>query len=320
MKVGMVTDSLAHLSFDELLKQSAELGLDCVEFPTGNWSSAPHINIDTLLEDPNARREFQAKVKDHGLEISALTANGNPLHPKSHVEQDTCLRKTIQLANLMEIERVNAMSGLPGGPGDANPNWITVAWPPECHEILDYQWNEVAIPYWEKMVAYANKEGIQKICLELHGGQLVYNSETALRLRDAVGKTIGVNLDPSHLIWMGADPIACVRELGDSIYHVHAKDSLVDTQNAAVNTLLETRHSAQVSRRSWSYVTLGYGQDEGWWKRFCYALRVAGYNDVLSIEHEDVTLSRYEGVKKSVDLLRRCIAIEESDYELPDIG
>ncbi|PSJ46826.1 hypothetical protein C7I36_02655 [Zobellella taiwanensis] len=319
MKIGMVTDSLAHLSFDELLRQSAELGLDCVEFPTGNWSAAPHINIDALLDSDKNRREFLARVRDHGLEISALTANGNPLHPKSGVEQDACLRKTIRLAALMNIERVNAMSGLPGGRGDANPNWVTVAWPPDCHEILDYQWNEVALPYWQELVAFSNNAGIHKICLELHGGQLVYNCETFNRLRNAVGDTVGVNLDPSHLLWMGADPIACVRELGDAIYHVHAKDALIDNRNCAINSRLETAHSAKVAERSWSYVTLGYGQDEGWWKRFCYALRVVGYDDVLSIEHEDVTLSRLEGVRKSIELLKRSIALEASDYELPNI-
>lgn len=319
MKIGMVTDSLAHLSFDELLYQSAELGLDCVEFPTGNWSTAPHIELDALLESEPRRREFLAKVRDHGLEISALTANGNPLHPKSQREQDGCLRNTIQLAALLGVERVNAMSGLPGGPGDANPNWITVAWPPECHEILDYQWNEVALPYWRDLVGFANNAGIHKICLELHGGQLVYNCQTFQRLRDEVGDTVGVNLDPSHLLWMGADPIACVRELGPSIYHVHAKDAVINGRNCAVNSRLETAHSARVAERSWSYVTLGYGQDETWWKQFCYALRVVGYDDVLSIEHEDVTLSRLEGVRKSVVLLRNSIAEEASDYELPDI-
>ena len=137
MKIGMVTDSLAHLSFDDLLRQGAELGLDCVEFPTGNWSAAPHINLDTLLESDHKRREFLARIHDHGLEISALTANGNSLHPQSGTEHDDCLRKTLQLAAKLNIERVNAMSGLPGGRGDRYPNWVTVAWPPECHEILD---------------------------------------------------------------------------------------------------------------------------------------------------------------------------------------
>lgn len=63
----------------------------------------------------------------------------------------------------------------------------------------------------------------------------------------------------------------------------------------------------------------GLGQSELWWRQFCYELRLGGYDDVLSIEHEDMTLSRYEGVKKSVELRRRCMPVDVSDYELPPI-
>ena len=74
-----------------------------------------------------------------------------------------------------------------------------------------------------------------------------------------------------------------------------------------------------VAERSWSYVTLGYGHGDEWWRAFCCELRLAGYDDVLSIEHEDATLSRLDGVKKSVDLLHRVALFEPSDYELPDV-
>lgn len=319
MKIGMVTDSLSHLDFDGLLKAATELGLDCLEFATGNWSSAPHINIDALLESPEKQREFQAKVKDHGLTISALNANGNQLHPREGEAESIVVDKTIELASRMEIERVNMMSGLPGAPGDSHPNWIITAWPPETSKILAWQWQEKVIPYWENLVEVANGRGIQKLCLELHGNQIVYNVPSFKRLRDAVGPTVGLNLDPSHLFWMGADPLAVVRDVGDCIYHVHAKDTWINPQSCALNSTLETLHHGKVAERSWSYVTLGYGNDELWWRQFCYALRLAGYDDVLSIEHEDMNLQRYEGVKKSVELLQRCMPVEASDYELPPI-
>ncbi|TIQ31819.1 MAG: sugar phosphate isomerase/epimerase [Mesorhizobium sp.] len=305
MKIGMITDSLGNLSFDEMLDASAELGLETLEFACGNWSSSPHIDLAAMLDSAATRAEFVAKVRDHGLTIAALNCSGNPLHPgpqgKKHrqVTEDT-----IRLASLMGIDRVVMMSGLPGGPGDANPNWIITDWPPECADIQRYQWDECIIPYWRDLVSFANNLGIGKLCLELHGHQAVYNVQTLFRLRDAVGETIGANYDPSHPLWMGADPIAAVRKLGSAIYYVHAKDTRIEPIPAAVDGVLDARPPNHYADRAWNYITLGYGHGETWWRQFCVALKQVGYDDVLSIEHEDMMLSPMEGMRKSVALLR----------------
>jgi sugar phosphate isomerase/epimerase len=198
------------------------------------------------------------------------------------------------------------MSGLPGGgPNDATANWVTTAWPPENQAMLDWQWNQAIVPYWKDLAAYARGLGITRIALELHGHQAVYSVSTLRRLREAVGDIIGANFDPSHLMWMGADPIAAIRALGPAIHHVHAKDTAIDPVNAGRDGVLETTPNERFADRAWNYVTLGYGRDEAWWNRFCMTLAVAGYDDVLSIEHEDLLMSPEEGVRKSVDLLRR---------------
>ena len=320
MKVGMVTDGLSSLSFVEVLDAAAKLGLDCVEFATGNWSAAPHIDIDTLLRSRRARDTFTATIRKRNLTVSALTCNGNSLHPgKSGRAHDNVIRKTIELAPQIGVDRVVLMSGCPGAPGDQHPNWITVAWPPETTAILEWQWNEVLIPYWRELVDFAEKSGVHHLCLELHGGQNVYNVETFQRLRDACGDVIGVNFDPSHLMWMGADPIAAVEALGSAIFHVHAKDTRIDRRNTALNSRIETRPSTRASERSWNYVTLGYGHGEDFWRAFCLALRRVGYDGVLSIEHEDMALSPMEGMRKSVELLKRVYIVEPASYELPSI-
>ena len=305
MKIGMITDSLGNLSFDEMLRASAELGLETLEFACGNWSSAPHIDLAAMLDSAATRAEFVAKVRDHGLTIAALNCSGNPLHPgpqgKKHrqVTEDT-----IRLASLMGIDRVVMMSGLPGGPGDANPNWIVTDWPPECADIQRYQWDDCIIPYWRDLVKFSNNLGIRKLCLELHGHQAVYNVQTLFRLREAVGETVGANYDPSHPMWMGADPIAAVRKLGSAIYYVHAKDTRVEPIPAAIDGVLDARPPNHYAERAWNYITLGYGHGETWWRQFCTALKQVGYDDVLSIEHEDMMLSPMEGMRKSVALLR----------------
>lgn len=300
MKIGMITDSLGGVGFDELLRLSASLGIEMLEFAGGNWSSAPHLKLDEMVESAAARREFQAKLRDHGFTISALNCSGNPVHPGEHGKRhDAVTRKIIKLANLMGVERVVMMSGCPGGPGDANANWVTTDWPPEMQTILAYQWNDVLIPYWRDLVAYANGLGVRRLCLELHGHQNVYNVETFWRLREAVGETVGVNFDPSHLMWMGADPLAAIRALGDAIYHVHAKDTYVDPVVAGTNGRLDPKPGNQPRERAWNYVTLGYGHGEEWWRQFCAALKLVGYNDVLSIEHEDQLMSPLEEIGRA---------------------
>jgi len=304
MKIGMITDSLSDLGMDELLKTSAELGIERLEFAGGNWSRAPHLRLDALLESEPERREFLVRLKDHGIQLSALNCSGNPVHPGEHGKRHReVTRKTIKLASLLGVERVVMMSGCPGGPGDANANWVTTSWPAEMQTILKYQWDEVLIPFWRELIAYANGLGIRKLCLELHGHQNVYSVGTFQRLRNAVGPTVGVNFDPSHLMWMGADPLQAIAALDGAIYHVHAKDTKIDAAIAGLNGRIEFKTAPR--ERAWNYVTLGLGHDDAWWRQFCAALRKVGYDDVLSIEHEDVTMTPLEGVRKSVELLKR---------------
>jgi sugar phosphate isomerase/epimerase len=261
-----------------------------------------------MLESKDARQAFLSKIADHGLLISALNCSGNPLFPgaEGHRHHEVTL-KTFRLARLLGVDRIVMMSGLPGGPGDANPNWIVTDWPPECRSILQYQWDERVIPYWRRLVRVARDKGIRRICLELHGHQAVYNPRTLERLRNAVGDVVGANYDPSHPMWMGADPLAAVRALGEAIYYVHAKDTRIEPIAAGIDGVLETRPASEVASRSWNYVTLGFGHGEAWWRQFCAALRMVGYDDVLSIEHEDSMIDPIEGVGKSVELLRNVL-------------
>jgi sugar phosphate isomerase/epimerase len=309
MKIGLNTDSLGQMPLGEVLRVSAELGIASVELCCGNWSSAPHVALDRLVESEPARRELAAAVRDHGLEIAAFNCSGNPLHPGEHGRRhDAVTRKTIRLAGLMGVPRVVMMSGCPGGsPQDSTANWVVTSWPPETQTILRYQWDEVLIPYWRDLVLYAEGQGVRQLCLELHGSQCVYNVETLHRLRDAVGPVVGANFDPSHLMWMGGDPLAAVRALGQSIYWVHAKDTWIEPATAGPHGVLDTKPADDAANRSWRYVTLGYGHGEQWWRLFASALRMVGYDGVLSIEHEDVALPPLDGVRQTVSLLRSIV-------------
>jgi len=308
MQIGMITDSLPDTDFEGMLAIAARLEMERLEFGCGNWSAAPHLALDAMLESAIARREFRARLADHRIGISALNCSGNPVHPgEAGRRHDAVTRKTIRLAALLDVDRVVMMSGCPGAPGDAHANWVTTEWPPEVREILRWQWDDVLVPYWRDLVAYAKSQGVDRLCLELHGHQNVYNVATLLRLRDAVGDTVGAYLDPSHLMWMGADPLAAARALDGAVYYVHAKDTRTDPVIAGINGVIDTTPGSDYRSRSWNYITLGYGHDEAWWRRFVATLAEIGYDGVLSIEHEDPAMSAVEGVEKSVALLRRVL-------------
>ena len=319
MKLGFVSDSLGGMPFTEMLDHAVRMGVSGIEVNTCGWSTAPHFDLKSMLGNAAKQEEFQSAFSDRGLEIISLNANGNPLHPTDPA-QGQGLKDTIRVAGEMGIKTVCTMSGLPAGnPTDTMPNWVVSSWPPETQAILNYQWNEKLIPFWTEIVALANECGVERIALELHGNQCVYNVPSLLKLRAAVGNVVGANLDPSHLFWMGADPLAAAQALGDAVYHVHAKDTMLNAPVQATTSLLENGSLMDIPARSWSYITLGFGHGEEWWRQFCYRLKMAGYDGWLSIEHEDVLLNSLEGLEKSVTLLQGVMPVAASDFKPQDI-
>ena len=316
MKIGMVSDSLGHLPLEKMLATASRMGIQGIEFNAANWTSAPHFNQTKMISDAAARKTFAAALKAQGLELVALNANGNQLHPTEGEKQSADLHGTIRAAGELGVKTVVLMSGLPAGSkSDTMPNWIVSSWPPETQTILKYQWEDVALPYWHKLAKFAKEHGVTKLAVEMHGNQLVFNVPTLLRLRKEIGPIVGANLDPSHMMWMGADAHAAIDALGSAIYNIHAKDTFINRPVCATTSRLENGSLMDIPARAWSYITLGYGNGESWWRDFCYRLRMVGYDGWLNIEHEDVMLNRIEGVQKSVDLLKTVMPAEAGDYK-----
>jgi len=316
VEIGLITDGLGRLPLHEVLDVVADAGLTCVEVASGNWSEAPHVDLAALAGSAGARREFLGAITDRGLTLSALNANGNQLHPVDGPRQDRVLRDTIEVANALGVATVVCMSGLPGGRGDSAPNWITTSWPPENVAIHNYQWDEVAIPYWRDLAAFARDHGV-RLAVEACGGQLVHTVAGLHRLIEATDpEVVGANLDPSHLMWMGADIPTVIASLAGSIFHVHAKDVRVNRAVAARDGLLDATPVDRAQDRAWNYVTLGLGHPRGeaFWADFVYELRAAGYDGVLSIEHEDTLVSAREGVARAAALLRRVALVQAADW------
>ena len=202
-------------------------------------------------------------------------------------------------------------SGCPGDSAHATaPNWVTCPWPPDYRKVLEWQWNEVVTPYWIEHAKFAADHGV-KIAVEMHPGFVVYNPETMLRLRSIAGENVGCNFDPSHLFWQNIDPIAAVRVLAGSIFHVHAKDTQLYPSNLVRAGVLDTKPYTEERDRSWIFRTCGYGHGAEWWSEFISTLRMFGYDSVLSIEHEDSLLSAGEGLTKAANFLNSIVIREQ---------
>ncbi len=315
MKLGVVAVLLQDLPLREALAYLKGAGVPMVEIGCGGFPGKAHCDPEVLLADERKFAEFRESIDIYGMEISALSAHGNAVHPQKEVAEQfhRDFENAVLLAEKLGIHRINTFSGCPGDcPTSRYPNWVTCPWPGDFLEILDYQWNEVLIPYWKKEAVFARSHGVDKICFEMHPGFCVYNPETLLRLRAAVGPEIGANFDPSHLIWQGIDPVRAIYVLKDCIFHFHAKDTAVNAYNVAVNGVLDTKHYSEIADRSWVFRSVGYGNDTKYWKDIVSALRTVGYDDVMSIEHEDSLMSPQEGLSKAIAVLKEAMTFEEA--------
>jgi sugar phosphate isomerase/epimerase len=314
MKLGVFAVLLASKSLEEVLEYLSKSGVQAIEIGTGGYPGNAHANTAELLGDQGKVTALKELIKKYGMEISALSCHGNPVHPQKEIADQfhKDYENTVLLAEKLGVQRVVTFSGCPGdAPGGKYPNWVTCPWPEDFGKILDYQWNDVLIPYWTKASKFSLEHGVDKICLEMHPGFSVYNTDSLLKLRAAVGDTIGANFDPSHLFWQGIDPVASIRKLGAAIYHFHAKDTKVDSYNTAMTGVLDTKHYGDVLNRSWVFRTVGYGHGYEVWKDMVSALRTVGYDYVMSIEHEDSLMSVNEGLQKAISFLKEVMTFED---------
>jgi sugar phosphate isomerase/epimerase len=301
---------------EDAFRYLSSLKVQTVEIGTGGFPGTAHLNPKEFLADSNAAASYKDMLKRHNLEISALSTHSNHVHPQKEIADraHSDFINTCKVAEKLNVDTVVTFSGCPGDhPGAKYSNWVTCSWPEDFPAILDYQWNDVLIPYWQFAVKEAANYGVTRIALEMHPGFCVYNPSTLLKLRSAIGGMIGANFDPSHLFWQGIKPSEAVKALKGAVYHFHAKDTKLDMANIHVNGVLDTGHYGNVLDRSWVFRTVGYGHDYGEWKEIISALAAAGYDRSISIEHEDSLMSVSEGLEKAVSFLRQLIIQEKPD-------
>jgi sugar phosphate isomerase/epimerase len=318
MKLGAYTAVLHDKPIAEALAALRDMGLNSAEINSGGFLPAPHLPIADIRRSQDARDEYMALFADAGVTLTALNCNGNPLHPdpEVHDKHGTDVLDAIELGALLGVKRVVTMSGLPGTDAGAMlPAWTVLPWDSAYLDARDYQWNEVAIPYWRDVQARAADADV-KVCIEMHPHNIVYNPATMLRLAEQINAThVGAEMDPSHLFWQGIDPIAAIDALGELVYNAAAKDTRIN-EAAKVNGVLDDRHgrvapddpdaislggrytlSTWPENSSWDFVAVGRGHDVAYWSRFLAALQKVDPDIAVNIEHEDAELGQLEGLQ-----------------------
>lgn len=320
MKLSICTDVFGKIPFTEMLDRVKAYGIEAVEMTAGGWGGCCFIpSAEELINDDAKRAAFKAELDQRGIAISALNCSGNPLVDSDMGRAHSkTIHDTAVLAGKLGVKTIVMMSGLPeGAPGEHTPNWLTstISWPEYngvnyMVEAMKYQW-EVAGKWWKEFCAFAKKNGVEKIAIEEFPGALVHNVRTFNKLCEVVGAdsdVLGLNLDPSHLMIQGAEPIAAARALGDKIFYVHGKDARIERYNSDIDGLLETLPVDCSKERTWNYVAVGCGRDLQWWKEFFSVCHMMGYDGYVSLEMEDLTMTVEAGLESSIAALKATIS------------
>jgi len=296
MKLGFLTAALPDNTLDQAAKWGAENGFQAIEIAcwpfekaARRYAGVTHIDVTTL--DKAKAKEIRKMLDDYNLPISSLAYYPNPLHPEAdHREMVIShLKKVIEGAALLEVSVVGTFIGK-----DKNK---TVQ-----QNLEDYA------KIWPSIVKFAKDRGV-KIGIEncpmlfsydeWPGGNNLASTPAIWRKMWEIipDDNFGLNLDPSHLILQMIDYERVIREFASKIFHVHAKDLHIDLEGLYNNGVLSQGMGWQVPRLP------GLGDVD--WAKFLTTLKSVGYDDVISIEHED---RNYEGdeelVKKGFYLSR----------------
>jgi sugar phosphate isomerase/epimerase len=258
------------------------------------------------------------------MTLTALNCNGNPLHPNRIVREkhSADIFRSLEIAALLGVTRVVAMSGTPAASASGtHPAWNVLPWDSAYLDVQDYQWDEVAIPFWKQVQARAAHFDV-KVAIEMHPHNIVYNPATLERLVEKTAAThVGAEMDPSHLFWQGIEPIEAVDHLGPLVYNAAAKDTRINPA-ARINGVLDDRFgrvrpdepgavglggpytlSRWPQNSSWDFVAVGRGHGVTWWAGFLAALRKVDPDMPVNIEHEDAELGQLEGLSVAAKTL-----------------
>lgn len=288
MKLGILTAPFADRSLGEVADWAAGAGFETLEVAcwpktagaTRRYAGTSHLDVTSISAAEG--RDLVAGLTTKGVGISALAYYPNPLHPdKAHrAEVIGHLKEVISAAGRIGVGLVNSFCG-----GDAR-------------QTLDANWAE-ALTVWPDIIAHALDAGVRlsfENCPMIFsndewpgGHNIAYSPVIWRRILTEWDGAIGMNFDPSHLVWQMIDMGRFIREFGPSMTHVHAKDLMIDRDGLYDRGIMSLGMGWQIPRMP--------GLGEVNWSAFFSGLYHAGYDGPVVIEHED---RRFEGSEEAV--------------------
>ena len=288
MKLGLLTAAFPSLSLEQVARWAHDNGFEALEiacWPSAGGERRRYAGVSHIDVDDYDARAVRDLMRLHRLEISALAYYPNNLDPDPATREaaNAHLKRVIEAAEKLEVEVVGTFVGR------------------DQHRSVEESLEEFK-RVWPPLVRFAREHHV-KVAIENcpmifsgdewpGGRNLAYSPALWRRLFEIVpDDNFGLNLDPSHLVWQFIDYVRCVRDFAPRIFHVHAKDMEVDRDGLYEQGVMSAGVGWQVPRLP--------GLGEVRWDRFIAALYAAGYDWVVSIEHED---RRFEG---SLELVQR---------------
>jgi sugar phosphate isomerase/epimerase len=275
------------------------------------------LGVCTAAMHDRSLRDALSTISSLGLVGAEINAGG--FLPTPHLPVEGLLAGRVDPD---EYLRPFVETGLPAAhPGGRWPAWHVNPWDSGYLDSLDYQWDDVAVPFWREIDALARDHDV-KVCIEMHPQNIVFNPTTLQRLVDRTRAThVGAEMDPSHLFWQDIDPVAAIDYLSDLVFHAAAKDTRINPA-CAIHGVLDDRFTRippsenptglggrhAVNRwphnSSWDFVAVGRGHDVEFWSRFLSALGRVDPDMAVNIEHEDTELPLLEGLSVAASTLR----------------
>jgi sugar phosphate isomerase/epimerase len=310
MKLGVFTVLFNERPLEDVLQYVASLGYEAVELAA--WKASNHFDIDEALANSDYRSKLNQLMEAHALTVSAvsnhlegrlilgpLDATTDAWAPSSDHDEKVAygierMKNTARAAAAIGVQTVVGFTG-----SNVWDKWYS--FPPDNESAYERAW-ELFADRWKPILDVFEQEGV-RFALEVHPGEIAYNIETTARLLEVLDRrpSFGLNFDPSHFVWQLIDPVLFLHEFADRVYHAHAKDAELPRHALARSGVIPNGAWTRTDR-GFRFRVPGWGAVE--WRRVLTALIEAGYNDVLSFEHEDSVMSREDGCKQAIQFLR----------------
>ncbi len=308
--VTLFTGQWADLELEEMCRLAKEMGYEGLEIAT--WGQ---IDVDKAATDSAYVEGIKATLDKYGLVCEALGAHlagqcvGDYNDPRldgfapSECAGDPDAIRAWAIENMKNTARAAKAMGcsvVTGFMGSAIwKYWYS--FPQTTDEMIDAAYNE-QVELWGPIFDVFDECGV-KFALEVHPTEIAFDYYSTQRLLETFEyrATLGINFDPSHIIWQGVNPTMFLQDFAKYVYHVHMKDSHVNLNGR--NGILGSHLAFGDMRRGWNFVSLGHGDVD--FDKIIRVLNEVNYKGPLSVEWEDSGMERVFGATEACEFVKK---------------